>query len=81
MIGHARKKIVDAAAPSGEFRDLHWLGPVAVGDVVQVVNPMSKKIVEAVASAPGHALIGPAAEELRQSAAGSTPVNRYASTR
>ena len=57
------------------------LNEAAVGDVVQVVNPMSKKIVEAVASAPGHALIGPAAEELRQSAAGSTPVNRYASTR
>lgn len=50
----------------------------AVGDTVQVMNSTSKKMVEAVASAPGHAVVGPAAEALKSMSAAP---NRYASAR
>ncbi|MFZ5670210.1 MAG: flagellar basal body P-ring formation chaperone FlgA [Pseudomonadota bacterium] len=45
------------------------LGNAAVGQSFNVVNPASKKVIEAVATAPGRALTGPAA--LRLKAAGA----------
>ena len=50
----------------------------AVGDSVQVINSVSKKIVEAVVSGPGHAVVGPDAEALRSQSL--SPV-RYAAAR
>ncbi len=41
------------------------LADAAVGDSVQVINLTSKKIIEAVATAPGHAAIGPGADVAR----------------
>lgn len=41
------------------------LGDAAVGEAVSVLNPSSRKVLEATASGPGRALVGPAAEALR----------------
>jgi flagellar basal body P-ring formation protein FlgA len=41
------------------------MGDASVGDAVEVMNTSSKKIIQAVATAPGHASIGPAAEPAR----------------
>ncbi len=41
------------------------MGDASVGDAVEVMNTSSKKIIQAVASAPGHASIGPAAGPAR----------------
>lgn len=41
------------------------MGDAAVGDPVEVMNTSSKKVIQAVASAPGHAAIGPSAEPVR----------------
>lgn len=41
------------------------LGPAAVGQSFNVQNPASKKIVEAVATAPGQAVTGPEAQRLK----------------
>lgn len=41
------------------------LKDAAVGDSVQVLNPQSKKIIEAVAAGPGKAVVGPRAERLK----------------
>jgi flagella basal body P-ring formation protein FlgA len=49
-----------------------------VGEVIQLMNPVSKKIVEAVVSGQAHAVIGPEAENIRAAAQNS---NRYASVR
>ncbi len=37
----------------------------AIGDVVQIENPASKKMIDAVVTGPGEALAGPAADQLR----------------
>lgn len=37
----------------------------AVGDLIQVQNPVSKKLIDAVITGPGQALAGPAAEQMR----------------
>jgi flagella basal body P-ring formation protein FlgA len=42
------------------------MGAAAVGEPVRVVNVSSKTVVEAVAVGPGRAVVGPAAETLRQ---------------
>ena len=54
------------------------LGDAAVGDAVAVVNPASKKTVDAVASAPGRAVVGAGAEALRARAF-PNPALAYAS--
>jgi flagella basal body P-ring formation protein FlgA len=41
------------------------LTSAAVGETVQVLNPGSKSVVEAVAAAPGLALVGPGADSLK----------------
>jgi flagella basal body P-ring formation protein FlgA len=46
------------------------LGAAAVGQSFSVQNPVSKKVIEAVATAPGTAVTGPEAQRLK--AAGSS---------
>jgi flagella basal body P-ring formation protein FlgA len=41
------------------------LKDAAVGESVQVLNPQSKKIIEAVAAGPGKAVVGPRADRLK----------------
>jgi flagella basal body P-ring formation protein FlgA len=41
------------------------LGSASVGDAVEVQNPASKKTIQAIASGPDQALVGPEAERLR----------------
>ncbi len=54
------------------------IGPAAVGDPISVLNTVSKKIIQAVASGPGQAVVGPEAQHLR--AANTAPV-QFASIR
>lgn len=46
------------------------LKDAAVGDSVQVLNPQSKKVIEAVVSAPGKAVVGPRADTIKARAFG-----------
>lgn len=39
--------------------------PAAIGEVFNVMNPSSKKIIQAVAVGPGEAVVGPRAEQMR----------------
>lgn len=41
------------------------LADAAIGQSVSVINPASKKIIQAVAAAPGQALVGPEADQLK----------------
>ena len=41
------------------------MGDAAVGDTVQAMNLSSKKVIEAVATGPGHAAVGPGADAVR----------------
>jgi flagella basal body P-ring formation protein FlgA len=41
------------------------MADAAVGESVQVMNPQSKKVIEAVASGPGQAVVGPEAQRLK----------------
>jgi flagella basal body P-ring formation protein FlgA len=41
------------------------MGSAAVGESVDVMNPVSKKVIQAIASAADEAVVGPAAEQLR----------------
>ena len=41
------------------------MGPAGMGDTFAVLNTNSKKVIQAVASGPGQALVGPAADQLK----------------
>ena len=41
------------------------LAAAGVGDALSVQNPTSKKIVQALVTGPGQAVVGPAAEQMR----------------
>ena len=45
------------------------LSGAAVGDVVDILNPASKKVIQAVASGPDQAVVGPDAERLKAASA------------
>ena len=51
------------------------MGDAAAGDTVQAMNLSSKKVIEAVATEPGHAAVGPGADAARASAAFHTAAN------
>jgi flagella basal body P-ring formation protein FlgA len=50
------------------------MGQAGVGDTLSVQNPTSKKVIQAVATGPGQAVVGPAADQLKL----SRPTVRYA---
>jgi len=50
------------------------MGQAGVGDTLAVQNPVSKKVIQAVVTGPGQAVVGPAADQLKL----SRPNVRYA---
>ena len=77
-----RGDMVDVAYESDGVRlilEAKAMSDAAVGDPIDVVNPQSKKTLQAVASAPGQAVVGPEAERLRTAA--YAPTIRTASLR
>jgi flagella basal body P-ring formation protein FlgA len=55
------------------------MGSAAVGDAVEIMNPVSKKVIQAIASGADEAVVGPEAERLR--ARPFTPSNQLADLR
>jgi len=41
------------------------MGPAGVGDALAVQNTLSKKIIAAIVTGPGQAVVGPAADQLK----------------
>jgi len=77
-----RNEVIDVAYEDEGVRVVlegKAMSDASVGDEVQVMNIQSKKIIEAVASAPGQAVVGPAAERLKAQA--YAPAIRTASLR
>lgn len=77
-----RNEVIDVAYEDEGIRVVlegKAMSDASVGDEVQVMNVQSKKIIEAVASAPGQAVVGPAAERLKAQA--YAPAIRTASLR
>jgi flagella basal body P-ring formation protein FlgA len=77
-----RNEVIDVAYEDEGVRvvlEAKAMSEAAVGDTVEVMNITSKKIIEAVASAPGQAVVGPQAERLKMQA--YTPAIRTASLR
>jgi flagella basal body P-ring formation protein FlgA len=77
-----RNEVIDVAYQDDGVRVVlegKAMSDAAVGDTVQVMNISSKKIIEAVASAPGQAVVGPEAERLKMQA--YAPAIRTASLR
>jgi flagella basal body P-ring formation protein FlgA len=63
-----RDQIISVAFDTGGVRLVlqgRALGDAHLGEMVQVLNTASKKTIEAVASGPGEAVIGPEAESLK----------------
>jgi flagella basal body P-ring formation protein FlgA len=55
------------------------MGSAAVGDPVEIMNPVSKKAIQAIASGADEAVVGPGAEQLR--ARSVTPTAQVAALR
>jgi len=49
----------------------------ALGDSLQVLNPQSKRVIEAVVSGPGRAVVGPAAQNLKARAFAAIPTASF----
>jgi flagella basal body P-ring formation protein FlgA len=77
-----RNEVIDVAYEDDGVRvvlEAKAMSDASVGDPVQVMNIQSKKVIEAVASGPGQAVVGPAAERLKAQA--YAPAIRTASLR
>ena len=67
-----RDEMVQVAYAAGGVRLLlqgKAMGGAAIGEVVDIQNPASKKIIQAVASGPDEAVVGPEAERIKAAAA------------
>jgi flagella basal body P-ring formation protein FlgA len=63
-----RNETISVAYDAGGIRlvlQAKALKDASVGESVQVLNPQSKKVIEAVASGPGKAVVGPRADALK----------------
>ncbi len=77
-----RNEVIDVAYEDEGVRvvlEAKAMSDAAIGDTVEVMNITSKKIIEAVASAPGQAVVGPQADRLKMQA--YAPAIRTASLR